>query len=149
VAPPVEPPPPAPPAPPAQAWLQAVAGLKPASRTIVRETTAFLRYEDGLLVLAARTDREASRARELVRDADFAAHLAGFRNVEIRVGDLGRTGREARSDATARIAERAKADAAGSTALGRVVRAFGGTLEEVEPLGLDAAFVPEPEEGEG
>ena len=55
---------------------------------------------------------------------------------------------QTRSAATARIAEKARADAAGTTPLGRVLRAFAGTLEEIEPLGLDASFVSDPEDGE-
>jgi hypothetical protein len=120
--------------PPASAWREALATLSPLNRTLVEDHAAFVRFKDGILVLAARSERLAGQIRERVREADFATHLPGFRNVEVVCDDVGRTGNEARAVGDERRRAEARAAAEASPALARVRAAFGAVLESVEPL---------------
>jgi hypothetical protein len=100
----------------------------------VEDHAAFLRFQDGLLVLAARSERMAGQVRERIREADFAGMLHGFRNVEVVVEADGRTGVEARAAGDEKRRVEARAAAERSPALARVKAAFGAALETVEPL---------------
>jgi hypothetical protein len=122
--------------PPSFAWKRALASLGPLSRAIVEDHAAFLSYEGGVLRLATRADRQLAQVQEHVRHADFAAWLPGFRNVQVVVDAVGRTGREARSAAEAQALAAARTAADASKVLARLVTTFGGVVEEVEPLSV-------------
>ena len=131
--------------PPAFAWKRALASLGPLSRAIVEDHAAFLSYEGGVLRLAARGDRQLAQVQEHVRHADFTAWLPGFRNVQVIVDAVGRTGREARNAAEAQALAAARTAADASKVLARLVNAFGGVVEEVEPLVVAPFHEPEEE----
>jgi hypothetical protein len=121
------------------AWRAALSGLTVLNRTLVEDHAAFVRFTDGILVLAARSERLAGQVRERVREADFASHLPGFRNVEVVCDDAGRTGNEARALGDERRRAQARAAAEASPALARVRAAFDAVLESVEPLSEEPA----------
>ena len=131
--------------PPAFAWKRALASLGPLSRAIVEDHAAFLSYEGGVLRLAARGDRQLAQVQEHVRHADFTAWLPGFRNVQVIIDAVGRTGREARNAAEAQALAAARTAADASKVLARLVTAFGGVVEEVEPLVVAPFHEPEEE----
>lgn len=131
--------------PPAVAWKRALASLGPLSRAIVEDHAAFLSYESGVLRLATRADRQLAQVQEHVRHADFTAWLPGFRNVQVIVDAVGRTGREARSTAEAQALAAARTAADASKVLARLLTTFGGVVEEVEPLVIAPFHEPEEE----
>lgn len=103
-------------------------------RVLVEENVAFVGYDGGTVALAVRNRMWVGHVREVLKDVDFTTRFRGFRNLQVGVdGDAGRTGRELRDawDASRRDAAR---EAAGkSEALRRILKAFGGAIESIEP----------------
>ena len=140
-APPPEPvapaPPPVIPTEPAEAWVYALNGINAYQRTTVLENTAFGGFADGTLVLSIRNERYRAILREQLQEVDFVSVLPGFRRFEIRLDDVGRTGREARHDDDARRAVAAREAVERSPLVARLVTLLGGRVEVVEASTLE------------
>ena len=103
------------------------------ARTTVAESAAFLGYDGGLLTLTVRNEHARLRVREQLRNVDFTQFFLGFRNIEIRLGESGTTGRELRAADDDRRRIEAQAAAESSPLLKQLKELFGATLESVEP----------------
>jgi hypothetical protein len=131
VAAPVEPP-----AEPSVAWRMALDPLGPHVKVLVEENAAFGGFEGGTLTLVVRSEMWRTRVRERLQELDFTRMLPGFRRLEVRLGDEGRTGREVRSEAEQRRLEAARAAVEGSPLVKRLLAAFGGKIESIEASAL-------------
>lgn len=101
------------------------------------EQAAYGGFADGTLTLVVRQERNRAIVREQLLDVDFVSVLPGFRRLEIRVGDEGKTGREARTEADERRAAAAREAVASSPLVQRLVALLGGRVEHVEASTLD------------
>lgn len=128
------PPAPAPPPTPEEAWAATLEALDPFTRVTVGDNAAFVAFERGVLKLAVRQELWRGKVRDHLRALDLGALFPGFRNVEVVLeGQAGQTGREARSEAEEKRRVEARAAAERSATLKRVLAAFGGQVEAVEP----------------
>ncbi len=101
------------------------------------DNAAFLGYEDGAVRLVARSDFNRTRVWDALKPIDFSEHFAGFRRLDLTVDDAsGRTGRESHHLADTARREAARHAAEAAPAVRRVLEAFGGKLERIEPSGV-------------
>ena len=106
-------------------------------RVTVADNAAFLGFEEGAVRLIVRSDFNRARVWETLKPVDFSEHFDGFKRLELTVDDdSGRTGRESHAIADAARREAARRAAESSPAVLRVLAAFGGRLERVEPSGV-------------
>lgn len=102
----------------------------------VADNTAFLGYADGAVHIAVRSEFNRTRVWDALKPVDFSEHFDGFRRLDLKVDDTtGRTGREAHQIADGARREAARKAAETAPAVLRVIAAFGGRLERVEPSG--------------
>lgn len=111
-----------------------MASLSPFARTTVSDMAGVEGYEEGILRLVVRTDPARTRVRDALGPVDFSAFLAGFRNVQVRVGQEGRIGREARADELAQRRVDARKAAEEHPQVRRLLAVFGARIDAVEPL---------------
>lgn len=127
----------APPAPdlppdPAEAWKSALGVLSPHQRVVVEENAAFGSFEGGTLALVVRVEQWRPIVKEHLQEVDFISVLPGFRRFEIRRGDEGQTGREARNEVDERRAAAAREAVAASPLVRRLVALLDGRVELTE-----------------
>ncbi|MDP2313660.1 MAG: hypothetical protein Q8P41_12190, partial [Pseudomonadota bacterium] len=125
------------PADPAEAWKHALGVLSPHQRVVVEENAAFASFEGGTLALVVRVEQWRPVVREHLQEVDFVSVLPGFRRFEIRRGDEGQTGREARNEADERRAQAAREAVAASAVVKRLVAMLGGRVEHTEASLID------------
>lgn len=130
--------PPAPviPADPAEAWKHALGVLSPHQRVVVEENAAFGGFEGGTLALVVRVEQWRPVVREHLQEVDFVSVLPGFRRFEIRRGDEGQTGREARNEFEEKRAAAAREAVAASALVKRLVAMLDGRVEYTEASNL-------------
>lgn len=104
---------------------------------MVEENAAFGGFEGGTLALVVRVEQWRPVVREHLQEVDFVSVLPGFRRFEIRRGDEGQTGREARNEVDERRAEAAREAVAASPVVRRLVAMLGGRIEHTEASRLD------------
>ncbi len=111
--------------------------LSPHQRVVVEENAAFGSFEGGTLALVVRVEQWRPVVREHLQEVDFVSVLPGFRRFEIRRGDEGQTGREARNEADERRLEAARAAVSASPLVHRLVAMLAGRVEYTEASRLD------------
>lgn len=139
---------PAPQADPRRAWVAVIESLTPFSRSTVADQAAFSGYDAGLLTLTVRNEHARSRVREQLRNVDFSAFFIGFRNLDVRLGGAGTTGREHRAVEDERRRTTAQVHAEASSLVKQLQEMFAATLISVEPAAAPArdTFVVDTEE---
>jgi hypothetical protein len=121
------------------AWIWALRSLNTHQRVMVTENAAFASFAGGTLTLVVRLDRWRPILQEHLRDVDFPSALPGFRRLEIRSGEEGRTGREARTldeEARQKAAEEAVAVA---PVVKRLVELLAGRVDVIETSRLESS----------
>lgn len=117
---------------PAEAWKHALGVLSPHQRVVVEENAAFGGFVGGTLALVVRVEQWRPVVREHLQEVDFVSVLPGFRRFEIRRGDEGQTGREARNEVEERAAAAAREAVAASPVVKRLLAMLGGRVEFTE-----------------
>lgn len=102
----------------------------------MQDTAGFQGYADGVVTLVVRTDFGRTRVYDALRAAELGRWFPGFRRLDLRVdGAAGQTGREARAEAESKRREDARRAAEASPGVLRLIAAFHGRLERVDPAG--------------
>ena len=122
---------------PEDAWKLALGVLTPHQREVVLENAAFVSFDAGTLALVVRVEQWRPVVRESLQEVDFVSVLPGFRRFELRRGDEGQTGREARNEADERRNVAAREAVVASAMVARLVALLGGRVEFVEASRLD------------
>lgn len=108
-----------------------LASLSPFSRVTVDNQAGFERYEDGVLRIVVRTQLARDKVVQALKPVDFHALFQGFRSLDVRISEEGRTGREARAEADVKRRDDARAAAESSPAVRRLIEVFGARLDDV------------------
>ncbi|MBM4389558.1 MAG: hypothetical protein FJ090_00435 [Deltaproteobacteria bacterium] len=137
-----------------RAYERLLARLDEAARLSVRDVSFAIGLEAGTLRVGVRKPMWRDLVRDTLGRLDLAALVSGLRRVEVVIDDvLGRTGREARSDADLGRRAAAREAAGRSEAVKRLLAAFDAEIEDIEPTGKEppvfAHADPEVHDDEG
>ncbi len=110
--------------------------LPDAQRVMVADNATPRSFGEGAIVIIVRKEMWRQKVRDALGTLDLALNFPGFRRLEVEVADdIGRTGRERRTDADAAARVAAQHAAERSVGLKRLLAAFSGVVEEVEAIG--------------
>lgn len=132
---------------PEQAWEV----TKRESGRPLLQDAAFLSFQDGVLTLAVRSERNKRMVEGSAADVEFALWFPGFRQLSIRVEATGQTGIERQQQQNSERRQLARQAARDSAAVKTFAELMGATLEveAVEPPPQPEEAIPEPIEMDG
>lgn len=118
-----------------RSWLRTLAQLTGVPRVTVSDNATPGSYNEGTLCIIVRKEMWRQQVRDALGGLDLGGPFPGFRRLEVEVaGDVGRTGRERRTDADAAALAAATAAAENSVGLRRLLTMFSAVIEEVEAI---------------